>query len=106
MFTGIIEALGRLAAVERRGGGFRLSVEIGGLAAGAAAGDSIAVSGACLTVASLEGALAHFDAVAETAARTTIPAWRAGRELNIERALPAGGRGRSGTGWPPSGRPR
>ena len=92
MFTGIIEASGRLLGVEKRGGGFRLSVELGRLAAGAAPGDSIAVSGPCLTVSELEGSAALFDVVAETAGRTTIPDWRAGRELNIERALPAGGR--------------
>lgn len=106
MFTGIIEGIGRLAQIEKRGGEYHLAVELGELAAGAAPGlpghspgaavvkpgESIAVSGPCLTVSALEGATAHFDAVAETAARTTIETWRPGRELNIERALPAAGR--------------
>ncbi len=92
MFTGIIEATGKLLGVEKRGGGFRLSAELGRLAEGTAVGDSIAVSGPCLTVSRLEGSVAGFDAVFETAERTTIPSWRAGRELNIERALALGAR--------------
>ncbi len=92
MFTGIVEATGNLLNIEKRGGGFRLSAELGRLATGAAVGDSIAVSGPCLTVTRLEGSVAEFDVVTETAERTTIPSWRAGREVNVERSLTAGGR--------------
>jgi len=92
MFTGIVEAVGKLVAVERRAAGFRLAVDLGRLAEGTAIGDSIAVSGPCLTVAALEGSVARFDAVAETAARTTLASWRPGRALNLERALASGAR--------------
>lgn len=92
MFTGLIEAVGTLVTVERRGSGFRLGVELGALSEGTAVGDSIAVSGPCLTVAALEGSLARFDAVAETAERTTLSSWRVGRALNLERAVAAGAR--------------
>jgi riboflavin synthase len=92
MFTGIIESIGTLAAVEPRGGALRLAVELGPLAEGTRLGDSIAVSGPCLTVSELSGTVARFDAVAETVARTTLGDWRAGRSVNLERAATAGSR--------------
>jgi len=92
MFTGIIEATGKLTAAGRRGQGFRLTVELGALAKGTRPGESIAVSGPCLTVAEVKGTTARFDVVAETAARPTSPSWRAGRELDLERAVAAGAR--------------
>ena len=99
MFTGIIEAQGKLLAAEKTSAGFCLRVDLASLAGSgtrdtghAALGDSIAVSGPCLTVSSLEGSAAIFDVVAETAARTTIPSWRAGRVVNLERSVPVGGR--------------
>jgi riboflavin synthase len=92
MFTGIIEAVGRVAAIERRAAGFSLAVDLGALAEGTRTGDSIAVSGPCLTVAELSGSVARFDAVAETVGRTTLGAWRSGRKVNLERAVAAGGR--------------
>jgi riboflavin synthase len=67
-------------------------VELGALAQGTAVGDSVAVSGPCLTVAALDGSLASFDAVTETVERATIPSWRAGRAVNLERAVAAGAR--------------
>jgi riboflavin synthase len=99
MFTGIIEAQGKLLAVEKTSAGFRLRVDLSTLpelgprnAERVGLGDSVAVSGPCLTASALEGDAAIFDVVAETAARTTIPSWRAGRVVNLERSVPAGGR--------------
>ncbi|MHC4914073.1 MAG: riboflavin synthase [Planctomycetota bacterium] len=99
MFTGIIEAVGELLSVEQRSRGYRLTVDLSALAKPgtpdpepALPGDSIAVSGPCLTVAALEGSRASFDCVRETAERTTVPAWRAGRRLNLERSVAVGGR--------------
>jgi riboflavin synthase len=92
MFTGIVEAVGKVLSIESRGGALHLAVELGKLAAGTKPGDSIAVAGPCLTVAGLSGSAAHFDAVAETVGRTTLSDWRAGREVNLERAVAAGAR--------------
>jgi riboflavin synthase len=100
VFTGMVEAVGRLSAIEKRSGGFRLTLDVSALSPVPrtpnpvllAVGDSVAVSGPCLTVAALEGSLARFDAVAETAGRTTMKAWRPGRPVNLERAVAAGAR--------------
>ena len=92
MFTGIIESLGAVLSIESRGGALHLAVELGALAGGTKPGDSIAVAGPCLTVAGLSGSVAHFDAVAETVERTTLGSWRAGRKVNLERAVEAGRR--------------
>jgi len=92
MFTGIVESVGRVLSIESRGGALHLAVELGKLAEGTKPGDSIAVSGPCLTVAGLSGQAAHFDAVAETVGRTTLRDWRPGRKVNLERAVAAGGR--------------
>jgi riboflavin synthase len=92
VFTGIVEALGRVRALRPQGAKLELVVEAPELAAGARVGDSIAVNGACLTVtAAGEGAL-HFDAVQETLDRTSLGQLVAGRTVNLERALRADGR--------------
>ncbi|HUT61131.1 MAG TPA: riboflavin synthase, partial [Phycisphaerae bacterium] len=72
MFTGIIEQTGEVLSIRSAGGGRRLTVEVGPLAAGLGPGASVAVSGACLTVSSVEGTRAEFDVVAETLRRTTL----------------------------------
>ncbi|MBA3709288.1 MAG: riboflavin synthase [Planctomycetes bacterium] len=92
MFTGIIEHVGRIAAIAHGLGGTRLRVDLGPLAADAKLGDSIAVSGACLTIAQLEGSTAHFDVSEETRRKTTIGGWQEGRKVNLERALAFGQR--------------
>lgn len=92
MFTGIIEGLGRVEAIRVAGEGGRLRVDLGPLADGVKLGDSVAVDGACLTVAALGGSAAEFDVSAETLRRTTLGALRAGRAVNLERALRAGDR--------------
>ncbi len=106
MFTGIVEAQGKLLAVEKTSAGFRLRADLSTLPEHSSAnpkagtrnpepvnlGDSIAVSGPCLTVSALEGSVAMFDVVAETASRTTIPEWRPGRLMNLERSVPSDGR--------------
>ena len=91
MFTGIIRHVGVVGAVGSAGGGARLTIDLGPLAASAAPGDSIAVSGACLTVAALRGARGEFDVVAETLATTTLGGLRPGAKVNLEPALSLGG---------------
>ena len=90
MFTGIVRERGRVAGVDETPDGVRLTVEAPETARDAAVGDSIAVSGVCLTIASaVDGSLA-FDAVPETLARSSLGALTAGDEVNLEPALRAG----------------
>ncbi len=86
MFTGIVQAVGRIAATERKGDGVRLTVDTGVYdAADVAVGESIAVNGCCLTVVEVHGATLHFDVSAETL-RCTSGLDRAG-DVNLERAM-------------------
>ncbi len=89
MFTGIIRGIGRIAN-RRDGNPCRLSIDAGSLAIGGwQVGDSVAVSGVCLTVVALAGR--HFDAELspETLVRTTLGALAAGAQVNLEAALAA-----------------
>ncbi|HEV3017501.1 MAG TPA: riboflavin synthase [Burkholderiaceae bacterium] len=71
MFTGLVQAVGRIERVERRGAGAHLVVQAAPLdGAGLAVGDSIAVNGCCLTVTAIEGSRFHADLSDETLART------------------------------------
>lgn len=92
MFTGLIETVGRVVSAERSTAGLRLRADLGPAAEGVRLGDSINLSGACQTVAEIDGAVAAFDAVAETLARTTLGAWQPGTPINIERSLRPGDR--------------
>jgi len=88
MFTGIIEGVGRLAALERRGGDVRLTVEVGSLPFDAVQlGESIAVNGVCLTVIEFDANSFAADASNETLALTTLGALNIGDALNLERAM-------------------
>jgi len=88
MFTGIIEGVGRLAALERRGGDVRLSVDVGNLPFDAVQlGESIAVNGVCLTVIEFDANTFAADASNETLALTTLGALAVGDALNLERAM-------------------
>jgi riboflavin synthase len=90
VFTGIVRERGRVVAAERNGDGLRLRVAAPETASAAAPGDSVAVSGCCLTVtAATNGSLA-FEAVPETIARTNLGRLASGAEVNIEPALRAG----------------
>ena len=86
MFTGIVQATGRIAAVEPKADGLRIAVDIGlhGIA-DVAVGDSIALNGCCLTVVEINGATLDFDVSAETL-RCTTGLDRVG-DVNVEMAL-------------------
>ena len=93
MFTGIITAVGEVAALEPRGGDVRLTINTGDLNLGdVGLGDSIACSGACLTAVELtaEGFVA--DVSIETLSLTTIGGWRVGTHVNLEKAMLASDR--------------
>ncbi len=91
MFTGIIEELGTVVAVEDQGDACRLTITAATVLVDAALGDSIAVNGCCLTVATLDpaGASAGFtaDVMRETLDKTGIGALRTGDRVNLERAV-------------------
>ncbi len=93
MFTGIIETVGTVAAIEPSGGDARLVVDTGSLdMADVAAGDSIAVNGVCLTVVTLTGTGFAADVSGETLKLTSIGDLEPGSGVNLERAMKAGAR--------------
>jgi riboflavin synthase len=85
VFSGIIETIGEVLAVERRAAGAELSV--GTRLRGLARGDSIAVNGACMTVARLRRGAFSVDVSAESLRRTTLGRLRRGAPVNLERSL-------------------
>jgi riboflavin synthase len=87
MFTGIIEEVGRLAALEPKAAGGRLRIEARTVTADLHAGDSVAVNGVCLTAVDLRAGGFGADVSPETLRRSTLGALRAGDALNLERAM-------------------
>lgn len=92
MFTGIIETIGTIRNVVRHPAGARLTIAAAALAHSARLGDSLAVDGACLTIAALDGDAVDCDLSTETLARTTLGALRVGGRVNLERPLRLGDR--------------
>lgn len=91
MFTGLIEGVGRVVSLARRGSGGVVVVD-SPIVSDAVAGDSIAVDGICLTVTGIDGSIALFDVSAETLSRSTLGERHAGDRVNLERALRLGDR--------------
>ena len=91
MFSGLIEATGVVIGRQRIPAGARLSIGTT-LARDLAPGDSIAVSGVCLTVIRTEGTRLGFDISTETLARTQLGLLIEGDRVNLELAMPANGR--------------
>jgi riboflavin synthase len=87
VFTGIVEAMGRIDALEPQAGGVRVKIDAGALAGEVKTGDSVAVDGCCLTVVGGAGGRLHFDAIPETLRRTTLGARRPGDPVNLELPL-------------------
>ncbi len=92
MFTGLVEEVGRIAAVEGGEGGARIRIAASRVSDGLGVGDSVAVAGACLTAVAVGDGAFDVDVVAETLARTTLGRRAAGDPVNLERALQAGAR--------------
>jgi riboflavin synthase len=90
VFTGIVEELGTVAAVEGDDDGVQLQIEAPALASLSRIGDSINVSGCCLTVVAVHGSVLAFEAVPETLRRTALGGLAAGAGVNLEDALRAG----------------
>lgn len=87
MFTGIIEGLGTITGQRSAGQGKQLTLEAGFDLSEVKIGDSIAVSGACLTVVKLEARRFTVDVAPETLAKTTLGRVAVGERVNLERAL-------------------
>jgi riboflavin synthase len=92
MFTGLIETICTVKSVSRAGGSMVLTIDLGALAKESKTGDSIAINGACLTIARLRGNLASFDVSAETLAKSTLGKLKLSSEVNVERSLKASDR--------------
>ena len=88
MFTGLIQAVGRIATREARGGDVRLRIDAGALPMhDVQLGESIAISGVCLTVVAFDAPSFDVDVSNETLACTTLGALAVGAAVNLERAL-------------------
>jgi riboflavin synthase len=87
MFTGIIEEMGEVLSVEHRPDGARLRIRAGRLLDGARVGESIAVSGVCLTMVKVGPGEFEADLAAETLRRTTLWTIQPGDRVNLERPL-------------------
>ena len=92
MFTGLVEEVGQVLRVVRRPEGAHLFVRATRVLEGTRVGDSIAVSGACLTVVHLGAAEFAVDCMAETLEHTTMGDLRPGDVVNLERAMTLGAR--------------
>ncbi len=92
MFTGIIEETGTVAAVVKGAGCARLTIKAAKIFGDLRLGDSVAVNGVCLTVAELGACSFTADVMNETLSRSGLGQLRAGSAVNLERAMPAGGR--------------
>src|SRR5947209_19605495 len=90
MFTGIIEQTGRVRSFTLGAGAARLVVEAPGVADRLRKGDSVAVSGVCLTALEMGPDWFAADLAAETIARTTLSRLEAGSVVNLELPTPAG----------------
>ena len=91
MFTGLIEAVGKVAGITQTATGLQVHIE-STLVRDLQPGDSLAVNGVCLTAAGVEGTLMHADIGPETARVTTLGTLRPNQLVNLERPLKADGR--------------
>ncbi|WP_408899329.1 riboflavin synthase [Nocardioides sp. R1-1] len=89
MFTGIVEELGTVTAIEDQGDAVRLTIASEVTLSDAGLGDSIAVNGCCLTVAERTDTTWTADVMAETLAKTSVGGLAVGDRVNLERAVTA-----------------
>ena len=92
MFTGIIEELGTVKSVMSGGCSGEIKINAAVVTEGTKIGDSIAVNGVCLTVTAISTYGFSADVMPETLHRTSLGKLRPGDSVNLERAMPAGGR--------------
>jgi riboflavin synthase len=88
MFTGIIEAIGEVVALQPKNGDLRLRIKTNSLdLSDVRLGDSISTNGVCLTVVDLPGDGYWADVSRETLDNTSLPLWKMGQRVNLEKAL-------------------
>ena len=89
MFTGIIEAIGAVVALQPKNGDLRLHIKTNNLdMSDVRLGDSISTNGVCLTVVELHGDDGYWaDVSRETLNNTSVPLWKIGQRVNVEKAL-------------------
>jgi riboflavin synthase len=92
VFTGIIEGLGKVISLTRAAGGLRMGIEADFSVDKIKIGDSIAVSGACLTLVHFQDNIFEVDVAPETLVKTTLGKAKRGDKVNLERALRLGDR--------------
>jgi len=92
MFTGLIEEVGKVVVVRTSESGTALQIAAPAIAKKSRSGDSIAVNGCCVTLTWRRGNRLTFDLLQETIARTNLKKLQPNDPVNLERALPAGGR--------------
>lgn len=100
MFTGLVEGLGTITQIVEQSNARRITVQApedwavaeSNQFAGYGIGDSVAINGCCLTVVQRDGLLCDFEAGAETLSKTNLGELTVGKQVNLERALPANGR--------------
>lgn len=92
MFTGLIEEIGTIRRIYRQGQAMVLTIGARKVLEGVQLGDSIAVSGVCLTVVAFDEASVSMDVMPETFRKTNLKQLSAGSPVNLERAMSAGSR--------------
>jgi riboflavin synthase len=87
LFTGLIQDVGKIQSIDRRGGGIRLTISSQLDLNAAKIGDSISVEGVCLTVVNFSGHTLTVEVSPETLRRTTLSSAKEGQPVNLETAL-------------------
>lgn len=92
MFTGIVEEIGRVKSILRKNGSYEITIECEKVLAGTKLGDSIATNGICLTATEIGSNFFKADVMPESVRNTSISEIKAKDTVNLERAMPVGGR--------------
>jgi riboflavin synthase len=87
VFTGIVQGLRRVVAVDDEPGLRRLQIDLSGLVESLSPGASVAINGTCLTATSIAGTRVSFDVIRETVERTNLGDIAVGDTVNVERSL-------------------
>ena len=92
MFTGIVEEIGKVRAINRTRAGILLKLHAQSVHLDAKLGDSVAINGACLSVTDIKKDILSFDVIRETLSRTTLGELKINDPVNLERSLRADSR--------------